>query len=122
MEINTQPCPDCGTPMDHLSTFGDGPRAFRICPVCNPEPSSMVDAMQEFESTPEFVGTSGKMVEVYDMVYYCKVCGEVGEPDVDMYMNNGRQYTDITCGDCRSDRVITIDDLFDEAEYRMEER
>jgi hypothetical protein len=43
MEINTQLCPDCDCPLDHLHTFGDGPQAFRICPVCNPEQDPFSD-------------------------------------------------------------------------------
>jgi hypothetical protein len=49
MEINTQLCPDCDCPLDHLSTFGDGPQAYRICPVCNPATYD-VDTTKEDEN------------------------------------------------------------------------
>jgi hypothetical protein len=93
--------------MDHISTFGNGPEAFRVCSVCNPDPSFKL---------PETFDT-----DAIKMPYHCKDCRCEGEPKIDIDIRNGRQYIEICCSDCGSDRIQRVCDRHDEAAYRMEE-
>lgn len=109
MEQNTKICPECRvTTLDHITSIGDGPEPFRICPVCHPDDTfTLPDSVEDHSLT---------------MPYHCKDCNSVEEPEVDIDFHNGRQYIEITCAACGSDRVQRVDDMYDEAAYRMEER
>jgi len=56
------------------------------------------------------------------MDYQCRVCKEIGDAEETTEFKDGEVIEFKHCPHCGSDCITAVEDLIDEAQYRMEER